>query len=165
MPREPYRRSNGIGAAPLVAPAPGTDACPVIEHLACKLPGELEPRIYDVHTTVTIGNGVTLQNQFVDIENRDAPWHLVGLGFREMSGTGRLMIRLYNSRGFGMSDQMMRAGNLAGGINAATPVNPSYVWPLNSSLIFDIQNTGAGSGVFGLFFFGFKIFDRGKAPC
>ena len=145
----------------------GAAACPVIDHLACKLPGELEPRIYDVYATVlnlTTAAGI-LPNQFVDIGNRDAPWHWSGFGTVILSGTGRLLIRVYNSRGFGISDNLTRAGNQAGGVNSAKPVNPSFVWPVNSSLVFDVQNTGAGTGSFGLFFYGFKIYDRGKAPC
>jgi hypothetical protein len=146
----------------------GMDAmgCPVIDHLACKLPGELEPRIYDVYfTTVALAAGAFLPQQFVSIGNRDAPWHLAGIGWKELATGGQLKVQLYNSRGFGMSDLRIRAGNLFGGANAILPVNPSYVWPVNSSLCFDLENVGAGSGTYGLFFYGFKIFDRGKAPC
>lgn len=139
--------------------------CPVIDHLACKLPGELEPRIYDVFGQFTVAAAAFLPQQFVEIANRDAPWHLAGVGFTALSGTGSLLIQMYSARGTGMSDLRIRALNIMGGPNAIFPVNPSYVWPVNSSLIFDLQNLGAGSGVFGLFFYGFKIFDRGKAPC
>ena len=153
-----------MGSAMMSAPA-----CPVIDHLACKLPGELEPRLYDVFfqvTTLSPTSGV-LSSQAVDIGNRDAPWHFCGFAYQALSGAGRLAVRVYDSKGHAVSDLLMRAGNLAGGVNAAMPINPSLVWPVNSSLLFDVQNTGAGGTLItaGLFFFGFKIFDRGKAPC
>lgn len=145
-------------------PAP---ACPALDHLACKIPGTLEPRIYDVYTHVSIGAGLFRQNQFVEIGNRDAPWHLAALGWHEDPATAptTVAIRIYNSRGFGGSDVMVRLGNIAGGQNAQMPEYPSLVWPVNSSLIFDVQNPTAGPTGFDLFFFGFKIYDRGKAPC
>jgi hypothetical protein len=143
-----------------------TPTCPVIDHLACKIPGELEPRVYDVYAPISgLATGLTLPQQFVDLGNRDAPWHLAAIGYRVIEGTGRLSVKIYNSRGFAINQTLMRAGNLCGGENAAFPVNPSYVWPINSSLMFDVKNDGAGTGSFALFFFGFKIFDRGKAPC
>jgi hypothetical protein len=146
-------------------------ACPELDHLACKLPGELEPRLYDVYATVTnLSPSVgVFSHQTVDIGNRDAPWHFAGFSYVVLSstGTGRLAIRVYDSKGHAISDDLMRAGNVAGGVNAPMPINPSLVWPVNSSLIFDVQNTGAGGTLVtaGLFFFGFKIFDYGKAPC
>jgi hypothetical protein len=144
--------------------------CPAIDHLACKLPGELEPRLFDVYAVIT---GLTtaagiLPHQNVDIANRDAPWHLAGMCWAPLSGDGnggRLAIRVYDSRGFAISDNLLRAGNLMGGDNAAMPVNPSLVWPVNSTLAYDVQNVGTATANFALFFFGFKIFDRGKAPC
>jgi hypothetical protein len=142
--------------------------CPAIDHLACKLPGELEPRLFDVYATVTaltVAAGI-LPHQSVDIANRDAPWHLAGMCWDQISGAGsRLAIRVYDSRGFAISDNLLRVGNLMGGDNSAFPVNPSLVWPVNSSLVYDVQNTGSVTGSFALFFYGFKIFDRGKAPC
>lgn len=139
--------------------------CPIINHLACKLPGELEPRTYDVYVQVTVAAGAFLPSQFVDIGNRDAPWHCASIAIHTLSGTAGLYIRPYNSRGFGISDAVLRANTRFGGPNAARPVMPSLVWPINSSLMFDLQNPSAGPGTFGLWFFGFKIFDRGKAPC
>lgn len=146
------------------AVSPG-GSCPVIDHLACKLPGELEPRVYDVYKAVTLTAGQLLQSQFVDLGNRDAPFHLASVAMRELSAGGRLSIRIYNARGFGISDEILRANTRLGAINSGMPVNPQLVWPVNSSLVFDLQNTGAGSGTWGLFFYGYKIFDRGKAPC
>jgi hypothetical protein len=148
-----------------------TPPCPIIDHLACKLPGEYEPRLYDVFAQVTALDPAVgiLSHQAVDISNRDAPWHFAGFAYKVLSatGTGRLAVRVYDSKGHAISDNLMRAGNVAGGINAPMPMNPSLVWPVNSSLVFDVQNTGlAGTLVTAaLFFYGFKIFDRGKAPC
>lgn len=139
--------------------------CPVIDHLACKIPGTLEPRIYDVFKRVTIAASSFFPNQFVEIGNRDAAWHLASIGWRENGGPSLVSIRLYNSRGSGTSDGLIRIGQLAGGRNGARPVNPSYAWPVNSSLMFDLFNDSVGSSTFDLFFYGFKIFDRGKAPC
>jgi len=139
--------------------------CPLINHLACKLPGELEPRIYDVYVEVTVAAGAFLPSQFVDIANRDAPWHCASIGIHTLSGTANLYVRPYNSRGFGISDSLVRGITRFGGVNSARPVMPSLVWPVNSSLMFDLQNTSVGDGTWGLWFFGFKIFDRGKAPC
>jgi len=138
--------------------------CPVLEHLACKLPGEQEPRIYDVFASVTVGASASLPMQSVEIGNRDAPWHLASIGLVTLTGTAPLYIRLYNSRGSAFSDIQVRAENRMGGPNAAFAVMPSMVWPVNSSLLFDLTS-GLVGGSWGLFFFGFKIFDRGKAPC
>lgn len=138
--------------------------CPILDHLACKLPGEQEPRIYDVFASVTVGADASLPMQSVEIGNRDAPWHLASVGLVTLTGTAPLYIRLYNSRGTSFSDVLIRAENRMGGTNAAFPVMPSMVWPVNSSLVFDLLS-GAVGGSWGLLFFGFKIFDRGKAPC
>lgn len=144
-------------------PAP---ACPVLDHLTCKLPGELEPRIYDVYATVlSLTAGSFFPQQFVDIGNRDAPWHFASFGQAQLSGGGALKIRLYNSRGFAAADNLNYSGNIGGGQNAAFPFMPSLVWPVNSSLMFDVQNTGNATGSWALFFYGFKVYDRGKAPC
>ena len=153
------------------APQPAA-ACPVIDHLACKLPGDLEPRFYDVFVdTGTVTAGLYLPNQSVDIGNRDAPWHWTGFGFHRFSGTGTLKVQIYNSQGTGIVQAplnqiptVIRIEHLAGGVDAAFPENPSYVWPVNSSLVFDVQVLGANSRFF-LFFYGFKLYDRGKAPC
>jgi len=138
--------------------------CPILDHLACKLPGEQEPRIYDVFAAVTVGADASLPMQSVEIGNRDAPWHLASVGLVTLTGTAPLYIRVYNSRGTSFSDVMIRAENRMGGPNAAFPVMPSMVWPVNSSIMFDLLS-GAVGGSWGLFFYGFKIFDRGKAPC
>jgi len=138
--------------------------CPILDHLACKLPGEQEPRIYDVFAAVTVGADASLPMQSVEIGNRDAPWHLASVGLVTLTGTAPLYIRLYNSRGTSFSDVLIRAENRMGGTDAAFPVMPSMVWPVNSSLVFDLLS-GAVGGSWGLFFYGFKIFDRGKAPC
>ena len=130
-----------------------------------QLPEEPTPIPPPKVMTLQEAAGAFRPQQFVDIGNRDAPWHLAGIGWRELTAGGQLLIEVYNSRGFGMSDLRIRAGNLFGGPNAILPVNPSFVWPVNSSLCFDLQNIGAGSGDYALFFYGFKIFDRGKAPC
>lgn len=140
--------------------------CPLIDHLGCKLPGELEPRVYDVFGTITdIAAGAFRPKQVIEISNRDAPFHLAAVGVKEVSGTGRLYIRIYNSRGSGISDDMEPVLAVMGGLNAPDPINPSLVWPVNASLQFDLQNNGAGAGTFQLFFYGFKLYDRGKAPC
>jgi hypothetical protein len=152
---------------PVLAPRLSSlNGCPVINHLACKLPGELEPRTYDVFTSFSLASGVTLFNSFVDIGNRDAPFHLASLGYRNATGTGgHLSLRVYNSRGFGIHEDLLRAGSVSGGVNAPFPYMPSLVWPVNSSLIFDVTNVGSATDTFQLYFFGFKIYDRGKAPC
>lgn len=152
----------GLGDNP--APAP---ACPLIDHLACKLPGELEPRLFDVFAPLTaaLATGTNLPAQSVAIGNRDAPWHCAAFAVVQTAGTATLSVRVYNSRGFGISDDLLRAGQQFGGVNAAKPVNPSLVWPKNSSLVFDIAIGGAGTFTGSLFFYGFKIYDRGKAPC
>lgn len=138
--------------------------CPVLDHLACKLPGEQEPRKYNVFAAVTVAANASLPMQSVAIGNRDAPWHLASVGLATLTGTAPLYIRVYNSRGTTSSDIQVRAENRMGGTDAAFPVMPSMVWPLNSSLVFDLLS-GAGGGSWALVFFGFKIFDRGKAPC
>ncbi len=138
--------------------------CPVLDHLACKLPGELEPRDYKVFASVTVAANASLPMQSVAIGNRDAPWHLASMSLVTLSGAAPLYIRIYNSRGTSSSDVLVRAENRLGGTNAAFPVMPSMVWPVNSSLMFDLLS-GAGGGTWGLLFYGFKIFDRGKAPC
>jgi hypothetical protein len=138
--------------------------CPILDHLACKLPGEQEPRIYDVFASVAVGADASLPMQSVEIGNRDAPWHLASVALVTLTGTAPLYIRLYNSRGTSFSDVLIRAENRMGGTNAAFPVMPSMVWPVNSSLVFDLLS-GAVGGSWGLLFYGFKIFDRGKAPC
>lgn len=140
--------------------------CPIIDHLACKIPGTLEPRIYDVWRVTTLAAATFLPSQQVDIGNRDAAWHLASIGFKSISGPLTVKIRLYNSRGSAMSDDLVRIGMVGGGVNAAIPVNPSYVWPVNSSILFDLENPDAAvPAVFHLFFYGFKVFDRGKQPC
>src|SRR3972149_1861191 len=139
--------------------------CPILDHLACKLPGELEPRIYDVFVAVTVTANASLPMQSVEIGNRDAPWHLAGVGLHvlEAVGVAPLYIRIYNSRGTSSSDIQVRAENRMGGPNSAFAVMPSMVWPVNSSVVFDLT-AGATSGSWGLFFYGFKNFYSGKAP-
>jgi hypothetical protein len=139
--------------------------CPVIDHLACKIPGTLEPRVYDVWKFTELAANAFLPSQQLDIANRDAAWHLASIGFHSSTGPANIRIRLYNSRGSGLSDSTVRIGMFGGGPNAAIPVNPSYVWPVNSSLIYDLENPTGTPASFHLFFFGFKIFDRGKQPC
>jgi hypothetical protein len=87
------------------------------------------------------------------------------MAVKEISGTGRLYLRFYNARGVGQSDDLVNAFASMGGLNAADPLMPDLVWPINSNIIFDMRNDGVGTGVWHLFFFGFKLYDRGKAPC
>lgn len=166
MTRRRFSLAGLAAAAASQLPAP---ACPVIDHLACKIPGELEPRIYDVwanlNNGIAIFAGTNLPHQFVEIGNRDAPWHLAGGGVVQIAGAGALSVRVYNSVGFGISDDLIRVGHQFGGRNAIKPFNPSLVWPVNSSLIFDISVSSGGTFSGSLFFYGFKIYDRGKAPC
>lgn len=153
--------------APKCLPSWGASkmGCPVLDHLACKIPGTLEPRVYDVWKNITIAAGAFLPHQLVNIENRDAPWHLVAVGWKESTGPSLVSIQIYNARGSAMSDTLVRIGNIAGGVNALRPINPSYVWPINSALIFDLKNASGAPATFDIFFYGFKVFDRGKAPC
>lgn len=158
----------GLASAGVITPLGEVKLdCPVIDHLGCKLPGELEPRLFDVWSGqfTALATGTNLPGQSVSIENRDAPWHCAGLGAVQTAGTAVLNVRIYNSRGFGVSDNLIRTGHQFGGVNSVKPVNPSLVWPVNSSLIFDISVVGAATFTGSLFFFGFKIYDRGKAPC
>jgi len=140
-------------------------SCPVVDHLACKIPGDKEPVMYDVWRSFSINAGVLFQRQAVEIANRDAPWHLCSLGARLVSGTGPFQVRIYNARDVGASDALVRVGARFGAVNAPVPVNPSMVWPVNSALIIDVQNAGPDPAVLEVFCFGFKVYDRGKSPC
>src|SRR5690606_41690773 len=118
-------------------------ASPIVNHRARKLPGELDPRIYEVYVQVTVAAGAFLPMQFVDIANRDTPFHLASMGLQQVDGTDPLYIRIYNARGFGISDALVRADTIMGGVNSLKPLMPSLVWPVNSSLSFDLRHPGA----------------------
>lgn len=140
-------------------------SCPVIDHLACKLPGNLDPRPYMVYAQFTLAAGQFIPRAAIPIGNRDAPFHAASLAFVDLAGTGRLVLRPYDATGYGVTEDLVPVESFAGGLNAQRPIFPSLVWPVNGSLSVDLRNTGGAGGTWGLLWCGFRLYDRGKAPC
>lgn len=144
-------------------PTTETLACPVIDHLACKFPGTLEPRKYDVFGEFTIPAGTQLPRLPIAIGNRDAPFHAVSYEVQAFDGAGPAYWRVYDSRIASLSDSLVRIELPAR--NGARPLMPSLVWPVNGTILIDFQNDGGAEITLGVFFYGFKLYDRGKVPC
>jgi hypothetical protein len=145
-------------------------SCPAIDHLACRLPGDLEPLPYNVPFQFSIAAGLRLPGQAVDIANQDAPFHIASITWAETTTTGSLLVRIYDAAGRGQSAVLLRAPNVLGSMNItgqlrARPEFPSIVFPINSVIQFDLENIGAGTSAGWLLFRGYKVFERGKSPC